>query len=195
MAERDLTAGVLTEISAGTKRPRLFYEGEYDSGGAAAYLRLFTGVGTISWDSKTWTGGASILGISMIRESTSLEPIGFSVTLSGLDATMRQRALASMRKNKPGKLWLGFVDAAGAVIDDPYPLRRGRFDMAPISRPGDGTMTIQVSYQDRLVLLDRAGGPKGTRYYTTEHQAARLAGDLGFDDVPNLQDRVGTWGA
>ncbi len=194
MAERDLTAGMLTEIAAGTKRPRLFFEGEYDSSGSAAYLRLFTGVGTISWDGKTWTGGASLLEISPIREGTSLEPIGFSVTLNGMPADKRQLALSSMRKNKPGRLWLGFVDASNAVVDEPYPLRRGRFDMAPISRSG-ATMAIRISYEDRLVLLDRPGGPNGERRYTPEDQARRLAGDRGFDGVAELQDRMGSWGA
>ncbi len=110
MAERGLTAGVLAAIAARTIRPVLFFEGEYVSGGAAAYLRLFTGIGTLSWDGKTWTGGRDLLSITPIKESRDLVAIGFAVRMSGLPAAKLSIALQSMRKNKPGKLWLGFFE-------------------------------------------------------------------------------------
>lgn len=190
MAERDLTAGMLTAIAAGTLRPVIFFEGEYDSSGTAAYLRLFTGVGTLSWDGKTWTGGRDLLSITPIRETTHVQAIGFSVTVSGLPADKLATALASMRQNKPGRLWLGFFDDAGDVIEDPFPLRRGRFDMAPISRSGD-EMTIEARYEDRLVDLER---PRERRY---THQDAQLRspGDRGFDQVAELQEAQDVWGA
>jgi hypothetical protein len=109
MPERALSAAVLAAIAAGTVRPFLLYEGEYLSGGSPAFLRLFTGVGTLSWDGKDWIGGRDLLAISPIRESTSLEAIGFSVRLSGLPADKLSLFLQSMRKNKAGRLWLGFV--------------------------------------------------------------------------------------
>lgn len=196
MAERELTAGMLTAIAAGTKKnPVIFFEGVYDDSGSDAYLRYFTGVGTLSWDSKTWTGGGKLLAISPIRESTSLEAIGFSVTISGLSTAVRAIALASLRKYAAGRLWLGFLDSSGAVIADPYALRRGRLDMAPIRRALDGQITIELKYEDRLVLLERPGGPNGERRYTPEDQARRLSGDKGFDGVTELQDSVESWGA
>jgi len=180
MAERALSAAVLAAIAAGTVRPFLLYEGEYLSGGATAFLRLFTGVGTLSWDGKDWVGGRNLLAISPIRESTSLEAIGFSVRLSGLPADNLSLFLQSMRKNKTGRLWLGFFDASMGVIVDPYPLRRGRFDVAPITRdPGSGTVTIEARY---------------VRHYTHEDQQLRLAGDKGFDQVEALQDTQDLWG-
>jgi hypothetical protein len=47
MASRDLAAAQLAMITAAAKRPVLFFEGEF-SGGT---LRLWSGVGTISWNS------------------------------------------------------------------------------------------------------------------------------------------------
>lgn len=110
MAERALTAEVLAAIASGKVRPVLFFEGEFDAGGSPAHSRLFTGVGTFEWDGKTWVGGGDLLTMSPIRESTSLEAIGFSVKLSGLPSDNLSIALQSMMKNKPGKLWLGFLE-------------------------------------------------------------------------------------
>jgi hypothetical protein len=188
MAERELTAGVLSAIAAGTVRPVIFFEGEYVSGGAAAFLRLFTGVGQLAWDGKTWTGGRELLGISAIQETTNLQAVGFAVRVSGLDAAKLSIALQSMRKNKPGRLWLGFFDAAGALIADPYPLRRGRFDIAPIERSGE-TMTIEARYEDRLVRLEIPN----ERRYTSEDQQREFPDDKGFDMVPKLVDLTGAW--
>jgi hypothetical protein len=193
MAERELTAAVLAAIIEKTVRPALFFEMTYSSGGADAYLRLFTGYGQIVWNGSTWTGGRDKLSITPIQEKATVEAIGFAVRMSGLPADKLGIALQSMKKNRPGKLWLGFFDDDYSLIADPYPLRRGRFDMAPIQRTGE-TMTIEVQYEDRLVLLDKPGGPNGERRYTPEDQALRLAGDRGFDMVAQLQDMQGKWG-
>lgn len=190
MAERELTASVLSAIAAGTVRPVFFFEGVYESGGADAYLRIFTGTGQIEWDGETWTGGRDLLQISPIRESTHVQAIGFSVTISGLPADKLAIALGSMRQNKPGRLWLGFFDSAGALIADPFPLRRGRFDFAPINRAGE-EMTIEARYEDRLVDLER---PRERRY-TTIDQQLRSPTDRGFDQVPELQESQDVWGA
>ena len=179
-----------TAIGQTTIRPVFFFEGEYESGGSPAFLRLHTGIGTVSWDGKDWTGAGSLLSISPIRESRGLEAIAFSVQLSGLPASLRSIALQSFRKNRPGKVWLGFYDAAGALVVSPYAARRGRFDTATIARDGE-TMTIEVVYEDRLVELERAR----ERRYTHEDQQIRLAGDRGFEQVPQLQDAADVWGA
>lgn len=187
--DRAFTSGVFAAINAGVIRPVLFAELEYVSAGVAAWLRVFTGIGQLTWNGQTWTGGRDLLTISPVRESRSLEAIGFSVKISGLPADKLSIALQSMRKNKPGKLWLGFFDAANALIVDPYALRRGRFDVAPISRDG-ATMTIEVKYEGPLARLLVAN----ERRYTHEDQQLRLAGDMGFDQVPELQDAIDVWG-
>lgn len=193
MAERELSAGVLAALTEATLRPVLFFEGEYVSGSDTVYLRLFSGVGTLSWDGKTWTGGGGLLSITPIKETRGLTAVGFAVRLSGLPADRLAIYLAAVRKNRPGRLWLGFLDASGALIDDPYAVRRGRFDVPRITRDGE-TVAIEAQYEDRLVLLERAGGPNGERRYTHEDQQLRLAGDRGFEQVPDLQDAQDAWG-
>lgn len=190
MAERELTAAMLAAIAASTVRPAIFYEGEFvDSGGAAAYLRFWTGVGSVTWDSKTWTGGGQLLSISQLEETTDLKAVGFSVVLSGMPSAVISTALSYTRQGKPGKLWLGLFDASGSLLADPYPLRRGRFDIAPIEDNGE-TCTISAQYEDRLIDLER---PRDRRY-THEDQQLDYPGDLGFEFVPSLQNMDITWG-
>lgn len=137
MAERALSASVLAAIASGSVRPFLLFEGEYLSGSSTAFLRLFTGAGTLSWDGKSWVGGRDLLSISPIRESTSLEAIGFSVRLSGMPADKLSVFLQSMRKNKAGRLWLGFMEPE--VVDF-------RFTEATLlAKHGAGVATVTVT--------------------------------------------------
>ena len=182
MASRDLTAGMLTAIQAGHVRPAILYEGEFYSAGVV-YLRLWTGVGSLSWDSKTWTGGGKLLGISVLQETSQTKAVGFEVKLSGMPSDLISLALSSVQRNRAGRLWLALFDSSGAVIADPYLLKRGRFNMIPIEDDGK-TCTITARYEDRLFGLDL---PRERRY-THEDQQLRAPGDTGFDQVEWLQD-------
>lgn len=188
MAERDITASVQTALTAAPVRPVYFFQGEYDASGTPAYLRLWTGYGDLSWDGQTWTGGRNLLDITPLREGANLEAIGFSVVISGMPSDKLSIALQSLRKNRPGKLWLGFLDSSLALIDAPIPLRRGRFDVAPIARQG-GSMTIELRYTSRLGDLER---PR-ERHYTDADQQKTHPGDSGFRHVPALQDAQIPW--
>lgn len=191
MTTRDLTAAMLAAIGEQVVRPILLYEGEYVPGGSptiSQYLRLFTGVGSLSWDGKTWTGGGDLLAISPIREESDVQAVGFSVSLSAQSASNLSIAMNSMRQGASGKLWLGLLDSTGALIADPYLLRRGRFDTAIISRDGQ-TCVIEARYEDRLIDLER---PRNTRY-TSADQQRDYPSDLGFDFVPSLQDMQIVW--
>jgi hypothetical protein len=191
MATRDLTAGVLSAIVAGTVRPAIFYEGEFVDGdtGAQAFLRLWTGIGPLSWDGKTWLGGGKLLKLSPLEETREIKAVGFSVTISGIASADVQRALAGIRQNRPGRLWLALLDESSAVIPDPYQLQRGKLDTNILEDDGESA-TISVQYESRLVDLEK---PR-ERYYTSEDQRLDHPEDDGFDQVPSLQDLELVWG-
>jgi len=111
MSERDLTDLMVAEVQAPVLRPILLYEGEFADPDTevATYLRLWTGYGNLSWDSKTWTGAGHLLSLSPFSENTELRAEGFSVGLSGQTAEMVSRALQEVRQGKPGKIWLGML--------------------------------------------------------------------------------------
>lgn len=186
MATRDLTSGMATAVQAGTVYPALLYEGEFDNGsGGSAFVRLWSGTGTLSWNSFSWLGAGNMLGMSEIRESTGLRANSFEVWLTGVSTALVATALTAARKNRSGKLWLALFNAGDftAPIVDPYLLKRGRFDTIPIDDAGV-TSKITARYEDRLAAL---GIPRECRY-TSADQAVRISGDKGFEYVEALQD-------
>lgn len=186
MAARGMSAGMLAAIVAGHLRPAIFYEGTFlDSGGAETYLRLWTGLGPKDWDGKTWTGGGQLLGVSPIVESSSLKAVGFEISVSGVKVANIAIATESAQRSRfqAGRVWLALYDAAGAVVADPYLLKRGKFDLIPIRESGD-TCTITAKYEDRLNDLQTPN----ERRWTHDDQQLRSPGDRGFEYVESLQD-------
>ncbi len=186
MATRDLTSAMAAAVQAGTVYPALLYEGEFDDGaGGSAFVRLWSGIGTLSWNSLNWTGAGNLLGMSEIRESTGLRANAFEVWLTGVSTALVANALVAARKNRSGKLWLALFNAGNFTtpIVDPYLLKRGRFDTIPIDDSGT-TSKITARYEDRLATL----GIARERRYTSADQALRASGDKGFDYVESLQD-------
>lgn len=186
MATRDLTSGMATAVQAGTVYPAILYEGEFDDGaGGSAFLRLWSGRGTLSWNGFSWTAAGNLIGINGIEESSELRANAFEGWLSGASSALVATALVSARKNRSGKIWLAlFSDAAmSSPIADPYLLKQGRFDTIPIDDSGD-TAKITVRYEDRLATL----GIARERRYTSADQARRDAADTGFRYVESLQD-------
>ena len=193
MAERDLTAAVQAAIQAGTIRPAIFFEGEFVTAGSPseepAFLRMWTGVGTIAWNGYDWTGGGNLVSISPIDETRELQARGFSVGLSGMPSALISTMLSAVRQGRPGTLWLAFFNADGSMIADPDQLARGLFDVSVVEDNGE-TCSISVQYESRLINLER---PR-LRFYTTEDQRIDYPDDLGFAFVPLLQDKTILWG-
>lgn len=181
---RGLTAGLLAEITAGTLRPVFFYEGEF-SGGT---LRLWSGAGSIGWNSQTWLGAGGLLSISEIQETTEVRAAGVTLALSGLDTSIIAIALAQARQGLAGKVWIGALDASNAVIADPFLAYEGRLDVPEIADEGE-TCTVTVSYESRLIDLER---PRERRI-THEDQQIDYPGDLGREYVAGLQNAEIVW--
>lgn len=182
---RDLTASVITEITATSLRPFLLFEGEFASG----YVRVWSGYGDLSWNTYTWTGVGDFGSVSAIEETTETRAAGVTVSLSGIPAAMISTALGSARQGKAGKIYIGVLDANGAVIADPYLAFQGRLDVPAIDEGGD-TATISIAYESRLVDLER---PRERRY-TPEDLQIDYSDDRGFEYVASLQDVSINWG-
>ena len=182
---RTLAPAFAAALAAGDLRPCLFFEGEFDGGP----LRLWTGGGSASWDGKTWTGAGDLIGISAIEESGEIAASGVTITLSGVPAYLVSLVIVNAKQGLPGRLWLGLLTSAGAVISSPVLAFAGRLDVPQISDDG-ASATITVTYESRLIDLQR---PRSWRY-TDESQKALFPGDKGFEYVTAIQDQEITWG-
>jgi hypothetical protein len=177
---RDLEAAVITELDAATLRPVIFYEGVFTGG----TLRLWSGVGSIDWNSLTWVGAGNLLGISDISETADLRANGITLSLSGLPSATIAIALAQAQMGLAGSVWLGMMSAAGVVIADPYMAFKGKLDVPSIEDNGD-TCVVSVSYEHQLIDLER---PR-IRRWTHDDAQIDYAGELGFQFMTQLQNQ------
>jgi hypothetical protein len=182
---RDLSSGVISEITSSSLAPFLLFEGVFASG----TLRLWSGIGDLSWNSYTWTGVGSLASISSVTESAETSAQGITVSLSGIPSNLVSLFLGDVRQGSAGKVYLGFLDSSNDVIDSPYMLFEGRLDVPAMEESAE-TAVISITYESRLIDLER---PRESRY-TDEDQQREFSGDLGFEFVPSLQDIVINWG-
>ncbi len=182
---RDLSVALEAELQKAGLKPVIFTEVEVSSG----TVRVWSGVGTITWDSVSWTGVGKLGSISSITETSETRAEGLVLTLSGVDPTLLGYALTEIRHGKNAKVWLGAMDDAGAILADPFLSFSGKVDTASVDEGGE-TSQIQISVESRLIEMHR---PRDRRW-THEDQQIDYPGDLGFEYVAGLQELNIIWG-
>lgn len=190
--ERALPNYAATAIASDVVYPHLLYEGVFvNSLGVDQTLRLWTGLGTLSWNEQNWIGEGNLLGIGALEESIEAKAVGFTVSLTGQASSNISLALNSTQRSqgRAGKIWLALFNAQGQLVLSPILLKRGKLDIARIKDGGESCV-IEVQYEDRLIDLRR---PR-ERKYTDQDQRVDYPNDLGFEYVPALQDVQIPWG-
>lgn len=177
---RDLTAAMITELKAKTKQPFFMFEALFDSGA----LRLWTGYGELTHFGQTWTGAGHLLSMSQVEETTQVTAPGAVFKLSGLPSSILTLVAGENYQGRVVKQYLGFLDSSGAVVVDPYEMRRYLIDVMTDEEDGE-TATITLSAENALADLRRPV----ERRYTPEDQKLVSATDTFFDYVADLQDR------
>jgi hypothetical protein len=183
---RGLSAANVAALAEAVVRPVVFFEGVFPSG----TLRLWSGLGEIVCNSVTWTGAGNLLGVSALEETSDVVASGFSVTLSGVPAEFVALCIADARQGMAGKVWIGLLTEAGAVIADPSLGQAGRLDVPKLQDDADACRIV-ISYESRLIDLQRA------REYRLTDQTQKLLypGDRGLEYVTAIQGAPINWGA
>lgn len=182
---RDLTAGMIAEVTARQLSPILLLKAEFDSGD----LLLWSGIGSLTFNSEVYTGAGALLGISEMQEVTQVEAQGATFQLTSIPDQFVSLALSENYQRRPITCWLGALDSSGALVPDPVILFKGRMDVLQIDDDGAASM-LAMQAENRLIDLKRAR----VRRYTPEDQKQQYAGDLGLDFVASLQEKEVIWG-
>lgn len=183
---RGLTGNFVTEATATSNRPAIFFEGAFIS----STLRLWSGLGDISWSGQTWLGNGWLGLPSGADETEEVQANGWEITLSGVPLAVISLALQEIKQGATGKLYLGFLNSSGAVISDPYLVAQGLADTATINESAE-TASVSLTYESKLIDLERAREFR----YTHDSQRSLYPTDDGFQYVSSLQDWSGFWGA
>lgn len=181
---RGLSAGMLTQVGSANVTPILLFYGEFASG----TVRMWSGVGDLSWDSQTWLGAGSLVQVSNIEETSEIKASGIVVTFNGIPAELLSLVLSDVRQGALGKIYLGFL-SSGSVVATPWLIFEGRIDTPVINEEAE-TCSIAITYESRLIDLSR---PRAARY-TDQDQQREFPGDLGMEFVLTLQDKEIPWG-
>lgn len=181
---RELPTGYAALTEADTFYPVMLVELDWSTGA----VRVWTGYGEISWNGNTYYGVGDLGGISPIGESNNLGANGVTLTLSGVPSDAIAEALTGDSQGRSGKVWIASLSRSGAFQADPYLIFDGLIDVTGIDDSGE-TATISVSLEKELI--DRRSQ---SRRSTHEDQQIDYPGDLFFEYVAGLQNKVLAWG-
>ncbi len=195
---RDTTTEFNSELTATSIQPVLLSEVYFfDSGNPPSNetpIRLWSGIGDLSWDSKTWQGVGDLLKVEPSAETEEITPSSIRLTLGGIKSSFISLALNSTRQGKRVNVWFGFIDSStGLIVSDPlgiYLLFNGRVDTIEIEEGPEGAI-ITLSAENRLTDLGR----KRERRYTPEDQKSQFPNDKGLETVHAAAVWSGNWGA
>lgn len=182
---RNLTANMVTEVTADSLRPILLAKAEFDS----SDLNLWSGIGDLDYNGDTYTGAGYLLSFTQVTETQEIEAKGIAAELSGVPSSIISLALSEEYQERPITIWFAALNSSGALIADPYKLFSGRMDVMEIQESAE-TATIIVKAESNLIALKRAK----ERRYTKDDQQLDSPSDTFFDYVPELQDLEINWG-
>lgn len=207
---RNISTKLEEAASSTVTFPIIFVEAEFDSG----TTRMWSGIGDLVWDTKTWTGGGSLLNVSSIEESTEVKAIGTRVGLSGIPSELLSIALQEDYQGRTLRVYLGAFEVDYAfltqengsyilkedsdfisvftdqdIIAEPVIIFSGRMDIMTIGEAGN-TSSIEVTVENRLIDFERTR----ERRYTSEDQKIDYPTDKGFEFVSSIQDTEIVWG-
>lgn len=182
---RDLKPAAIAQLQAGQVNPILLVQVTTSTGDHF----YWSGLGSIVWNGHTFLGAGKLGSISTASETSDLTATNLTLSMNGIPSDIVGLALNECRTNLPAILWFGFLDAAGAVVADPYEAFSGRVDVPSAEEGGDNS-TISITVENDLVDMHR---PRASRY-TQADQQNYSPGDLGFNFVSSVQNWNGKWG-
>lgn len=181
---KSLTTEVAAELAKAAKSPIMLVSGAFDDGD----LYLWTGLGTLDWNGISWLGAGDMIAISDLPDSSALEAQNMTLQLRGAVFENLALALDQVTQGSPVKVWLGFLDAAGVLIPDPFLAFTGAMDVPEIAEDGS-SVDISITVEGRVARLLK----KKERRRTHEDQQIDYPGDLGLEYVTGLQDMKVIW--
>ena len=183
---RTVTTAVNNELTAAKLSPFFAVEMDLSDG----IVRLWTGYGSITIDSNTFFAGGDILSVSSISENGEVQANGVTIMLSGLSTSLVASALTTAYQGRDLNVYVGVLNASGAVIADPIKVFAGKMDVMTVEDNGADAQ-ISVTAESKLIDLERSRA----RRYTSEDQKIDYPNDKGLDFIAGLQDKTVVWGS
>jgi hypothetical protein len=179
-APPEMTAATLL----GTVSPGFAVEVQYPDGP----VRVTSLPVPITFNSQTWSGTGAMGRISQLEEGAENRSYGFSLDLSGIPGNWAEYLRGQDPHGGLVTIWLGFVDAAWALIATPEIITVGRIDTQDV-QAGETTF-VRVSCEGPGVDWERAR----VRRCTDVDQTQRYPGDRFFMFTAAMRNFREQWG-
>ena len=184
-AGRTLSANMVTEVTTAQLSPILLASLSFSTP-----VHLWTGYGSLVYNSTTYLGLGTLGTISPVEETTDLAARGITLKLSGVPTANVSLALTEEYQGRECSILFGALSpTAGTLISSPVTVFAGRMDVMQIADDGQ-TAEIIMTAESRLMDFKR---PREVRY-TDEEQQSLFAGDVGLEFVNDIQEKAIYWG-
>jgi hypothetical protein len=188
MTRPALDPNLLNQLAAKTVQLAFLFEGHF----ATTSLYLWTGLGQLVWNGMTFEGAGELIGIGEAKETSDMQAVGLTVSLSGVSPELIALALSELRQGQTVNVYIAayqWANGAAGLLSNPYCFFQGRVDVPSIDF-GAETAMIALQIENRLVDFER----QRVRYYDPTTQQIFYPADKGFDYVAALQDQKIFWG-
>jgi hypothetical protein len=190
---RGLTSDFLYALSQPIIQPAIFIEVTFGtiSEGVTTQVpvRLWSGVGTTTWNGFSWIGMGTLMSITSPEDSSSVEAKGITLEFSGLDPNLLPTALNNVILGLPITVWLMLYNTSGDLIDTPVVMWSGRVDRPTWTVDGK-LASLSLNCENRLLDMNVSAA----RRLTLQDAQMDFPGDLGLSFVASLQECNYDWG-
>jgi hypothetical protein len=181
---RSVSSSFLVQIASPNVQPCLFVAMEFTSG----TIYCWSGYGTVSWNSLTWTGVGGFGAISGMSATNKVQAQSLTLSLNGIPSAMVSNVINEANQTYSVNIYFGFL-SNGSIVSSPIQVFSGATDVPTITC-GPVTSDISVTCESPLIRLTLASN----RIWTSNDQFLRYPTDNGFGFVPAIQDWDGNWG-
>lgn len=159
-------------------------------------MRIWTGAGKIVTGGEEWYGIGALGSISGLEQAVNGEAPQTTFVLSGINSeimSLARNEWESEAKDRLAQVLIQFHneddDQPLELFDAPYAIWGGRMQTPRFELQGPKTRKITVAAESLFALRSRPAFSQ----YTDSDQRARYPGDLGFEFVPGLINKIVTW--
>lgn len=162
---RTITAGVLTELGAGSSWPIHLVDVTV---GSTIYYLTDAHRG-ITWGGHSYLAVGHLLGFSDIEEHVDIQVSSLTLNLSGVDQTWIALVLDNDFVDRPVSIYKAVLDYDGNLVADPFLVFGGAINHAGIAEdPDDGTCTVSIGATSHWADFDRKPG-RHTNHAEQQH--------------------------
>ena len=186
---RAIGTATLAAIESDTANVIYFIEVEVDlTSSPQEVLRLHSHLGTITWDSKDWTGAGALLGLDSIQETNKPNPAPFRATLSGVNSAVTNIVYNTNHYRAPCKAYIGAL-SGGALVEDPSLFFSGFVERLSMVFGGKDGDSVQLTAESEFILFKRSRNVR----YTDAQLQSEYSGDLGFQFLESTANSKVVW--